>query len=136
MRLHSRGAYPPRLESPPLSDGAWELIRTCWVREASKRPRIDVVRERMAVLSQSVVSTLAPAARHLDSESHKDSAQMSSTTTGPARPGDAGRHIVLASAARDPSYEAARGLKSCAALPVRRSSSIHHLSPHVDRPPA
>ena len=50
MRFHSRGAHPPRLDSPPLSDGAWELIRSCWVREASKRPGIDVV-----------VSTLAPA---------------------------------------------------------------------------
>ena len=55
MRLHFRGAHPPRLDWPPLNDGAWELIQTCWVREASKRPGINVV-----------ISTL----RHLESESN------------------------------------------------------------------
>ena len=43
MRLHSRGAHPPRLESPPLSGRVWDLILTCWVREASKRPGMGVV---------------------------------------------------------------------------------------------
>ena len=94
MRLHSRGVHPPRLDLPPLSDGAWELIRTCWVREASKRPRIDVVRDRMAVVSQSVVSTLAPAARHLDSGSNQVIAQTPAATASPARPEPgAVRHI-------------------------------------------
>ena len=62
MRFHSRGVHPPRLDSPPLSNEAWELIQTCWVREASKRPRIEVVRERMA---QST--------RHPDSDSESGS---------------------------------------------------------------
>ena len=38
------------------------------MREASKRPGIEVVAERMEVEPQFVVSTLAQAARHLDSE--------------------------------------------------------------------
>ena len=46
MRLHSRKAQPPRLDSPPLSDEAWQLIRSCWAREASERPGIaDVTRQ-------------------------------------------------------------------------------------------
>ena len=59
MRLFSRGALPPRLDEPPLSNGAWELILSCWVREASKRPGIDVITGRMAALFQSVSSTPA-----------------------------------------------------------------------------
>ena len=69
------GLHPPRLDSPPLSDSTWELIQTCWVREASKRPGIEVV-----------VSTLAPDARYLDSESNEVSARTSATTTRPPRP--------------------------------------------------
>ena len=64
MRLHSRGTLPSRLDSPPLSDEAWNLIRSCWVREASKRPRIEAVAEKMAVLSQPFASTCASAAQH------------------------------------------------------------------------
>jgi hypothetical protein len=48
MKLHSRGAHPPRLDFPPLNDETWELIRSCWVREASKRPGIEEVTKRMA----------------------------------------------------------------------------------------
>ena len=48
MKLHSRGAHPPRLDFPPLNDETWELIRRCWVREASKRPGIEEVTKRMA----------------------------------------------------------------------------------------
>ena len=60
MALLSRGLHPPRLHEPPLSDETWELIRSCWVREASKRPRIEVVAENMVAMAQSVVSMLAP----------------------------------------------------------------------------
>ena len=66
MMFHrSQGAHPspPRPDSPPLSDEAWELIRSCWVREASERPRIEVVVEKMVAISQSVVLTLAPDTR-------------------------------------------------------------------------
>ena len=91
MRLHSRGVHPPRLDSPPLSDRAWELIRTCWVREASKRPRIEFVREWMVVVS--VVSTLGPAARHVDPESNKALARTSATTIRLAEPGAQSREM-------------------------------------------
>ena len=50
MKLHSRGVHPPRLDFPPLSDEAWELIRSCWVREAPKRPRIEVITEKMVAI--------------------------------------------------------------------------------------
>ena len=60
MRLHSRGAHPPRLDLPPLSDHAWELIQSCWAREASKRPGMDVIRAWMDVVSQSSTPALAP----------------------------------------------------------------------------
>jgi serine/threonine protein kinase len=64
MALLSRGLHPPRLHEPPLSDETWELIRSCWVRDASKRPRIEVVMENMVAVSQSVISALAPDAGH------------------------------------------------------------------------
>jgi hypothetical protein len=60
MALLARGLHPPRLNEPPLSDETWELIRSCWAREASNRPRIEVVTEHMVAVSQSVVSALAP----------------------------------------------------------------------------
>lgn len=43
--------------------------RSCWAREASKRPRIEVVTENMEAISQSVVSALAPDARAPSHES-------------------------------------------------------------------
>ena len=56
MASLSRGLHPPRLHEPPLSDETWELIRSCWVREASKRPRIEVVAENMVAMAQSVLA--------------------------------------------------------------------------------
>jgi hypothetical protein len=47
LALLSRGSHPPRQPEPPLSDGAWELIQSCWVREASKRPGIEEVTDIM-----------------------------------------------------------------------------------------
>ena len=47
MKLHSRRVHSPRLDFPPLSDEAWELVRSCWVREASKRPGIEQVTRKM-----------------------------------------------------------------------------------------
>ena len=68
MRLHSQRAHPPRLDSPPLSDEAWELIRSCWMSEASKRPRIEEVTLRMVIanLLRSRSVTLKPALRARD----------------------------------------------------------------------
>ena len=60
MALLVRGLHPPRLDEPPLSDETWGLIRSCWAREASKRPTIEDVIENMAAIARSVVSALAP----------------------------------------------------------------------------
>ncbi len=49
MRLISHGERPSRREEPPLSDSAWELIQSCWVTEAAKRPTIEDITERMSV---------------------------------------------------------------------------------------
>jgi len=46
--LVTRGVLPPRLDEPPLSDGAWDIIQRCLTREPSKRPRMkDVVESLM-----------------------------------------------------------------------------------------
>ena len=67
------------------------------MKEASKRPGIEVV-----------VLTLAPAPRHLDSQSNKVSAQTSATTTRSARPRPgAGRHIVVDGQSREMKHECA-----------------------------
>ncbi|KAF8336184.1 kinase-like domain-containing protein [Amanita rubescens] len=47
LTLISRGILPPRLDEPPLSDRAWNVIRCCWVREASERPRMKEITENM-----------------------------------------------------------------------------------------
>ena len=57
LTLLSRGSHPPRQPEPPLSDGIWELIQSCWVREASKRPGIEEVTDIM--ISQSMARKLA-----------------------------------------------------------------------------
>ena len=43
----SQGILPPRLDDPPLKDGAWELIERCWARIPSARPAIKDIAERM-----------------------------------------------------------------------------------------
>ncbi|KAF8339445.1 kinase-like domain-containing protein, partial [Amanita rubescens] len=57
MTLVTRGNHPPRLDVPPLSDGAWELIRECWVMEPPKRPRMKGVAEQMTAISQCLNGT-------------------------------------------------------------------------------
>ena len=52
MRLHSRGAQPPRLDSPHLSDDTWRLILDCWEREALIRPDIQYVRGWLDLLTK------------------------------------------------------------------------------------
>lgn len=47
MRFVSRGELPSRLDEPPLSNGAWELIQWCWARDGAKRPAMTDVLERM-----------------------------------------------------------------------------------------
>lgn len=51
LTLVSRGILPPRLDEPPLSDRAWSVIQSCWMRQASKRPRMKDV---MLSMTQSV----------------------------------------------------------------------------------
>ena len=48
--------------------------------EASKQPRIEVITEKMVVVPQSVVSTLAPVVRHLYAEPVRS--QIPSHTSG------------------------------------------------------
>ncbi|KAF8339473.1 kinase-like domain-containing protein, partial [Amanita rubescens] len=52
--LVSQGVRPPRLVEQPLSDGAWDVIQRCWVREPLKRSRMNNVVESMIAMSQSV----------------------------------------------------------------------------------
>ncbi|KAF8730341.1 hypothetical protein AX14_005640 [Amanita brunnescens Koide BX004] len=67
VKHHAQGLHPRRLQEPPLSDEAWELIRSCWTRKPSDRPGIEEVTEKMVAISQSVVSTPASSTRALES---------------------------------------------------------------------
>ena len=50
IQLVVQGERSPRLDEPPLSDCTWKLIRSCWIHEASKRPAMkDIVERMMAV---------------------------------------------------------------------------------------
>ncbi|KAF8332872.1 kinase-like domain-containing protein, partial [Amanita rubescens] len=49
-KLVTRCVLPPRLDEPPLSDGAWDIIQRCWTRETSKRPKMRDVVERLTWL--------------------------------------------------------------------------------------
>ncbi|KAF8730338.1 hypothetical protein AX14_005639 [Amanita brunnescens Koide BX004] len=71
MKYLSRGAHPPRLPEPPLNDGAWELIRSCWVREASNRPRIEEVTKRMIRASPDPSYEAKIGSEKLDEASNK-----------------------------------------------------------------
>ncbi|KAF8333298.1 WD40-repeat-containing domain protein [Amanita rubescens] len=48
-----RGILPSRLDEPPLSDGAWDVIQHCWERKPSERPNMKDAKERMMALYQS-----------------------------------------------------------------------------------
>ena len=52
-----RRTLPPRLDEPPLSDGAWDTIQRCWIRKPSERPRIKDVAQRMMALYRSAFAT-------------------------------------------------------------------------------
>ena len=71
MKYLSRGAHLPRLPEPPLNDGAWELIRSCWVREASNRPRIEEVTKRMVRASPDPSYEAKIGSEKLDETSNK-----------------------------------------------------------------
>ncbi|KAF8339435.1 kinase-like domain-containing protein [Amanita rubescens] len=51
---------PPRQDEPPLSDGAWEVIQQCWVREPWKRPRMNDVIESLIAVSHSMPLSRSP----------------------------------------------------------------------------
>ncbi|KAF8336178.1 kinase-like domain-containing protein, partial [Amanita rubescens] len=48
-----RGTLPPRLDEPLLSDGAWSVIQSCWMREASRRPRMEDIAEKIVSMTRS-----------------------------------------------------------------------------------
>ena len=50
----SRGTLPPRLNVPSLGDAAWSVIQSCWMREASRRPRMKDIAENMVSITQSM----------------------------------------------------------------------------------
>lgn len=47
MKNVSKGKRPPRMDKPPLSDKAWNLIKRCWAKEAVRRPAMEDVVEKM-----------------------------------------------------------------------------------------
>jgi hypothetical protein len=54
-----KGSRAPRLEVPPLSDEAWELIEHCWQEDKMKRPPIkDVVEKMMAWRNEPVLGSV------------------------------------------------------------------------------
>ena len=65
MWLVSRGERPRRLDEPPLSEWAWKLIQSCWIQEASKRPEMKDVVERMTAARANEARNL-----NLDSDGH------------------------------------------------------------------
>ena len=55
---------PRRPDEPPLSDGAWQVIQRCWVREPWERPRMkDVIESLNAISSSMSLSTNAQISR-------------------------------------------------------------------------
>jgi hypothetical protein len=58
LRLASLGVLPQRRDEPPLSDEAWNLIQCCWMREASKRPAMKDIPERMMTIVNTIPSLL------------------------------------------------------------------------------
>ncbi|KAF8339466.1 kinase-like domain-containing protein [Amanita rubescens] len=74
LTLVSRGVLPPRLDEQPLSDGAWNVIRRCWVREPLSRPRMNNVVESMIAMSQFVSPQI-----NADDESLREELPPSST---------------------------------------------------------
>ncbi|KAF8339478.1 kinase-like domain-containing protein, partial [Amanita rubescens] len=48
--LVSKGELPLRLDEPSLSDGAWDLIQSCWIKQAVDRPGMKEVLGRMEVI--------------------------------------------------------------------------------------
>ncbi len=45
-----RGKHPPRLDEPPLTDEAWDIIQRCWMTKPSERPRMKDVVESLTWL--------------------------------------------------------------------------------------
>jgi hypothetical protein len=54
----TRGERPPRLDNPPLSDDAWNLVNQCWAQNKRLRPGIrDVVKIMKSWKKPSVLSS-------------------------------------------------------------------------------
>jgi hypothetical protein len=64
IQLVVQGERSPRLDEPPLGDCAWNLIRSCWDREASLRPVMRDVVKRMVAAPNETRNLM------LDSDSH------------------------------------------------------------------
>lgn len=48
MWLLSNDECPDRLDTPRMSDDIWDLIKDCWLREASGRPTMQQINDRLA----------------------------------------------------------------------------------------
>ena len=57
MSLVIQDKRPSRLDDPPLSDEAWEVIQRCWEREPWKRQGMKDVIESLIAVSQSISPT-------------------------------------------------------------------------------
>jgi hypothetical protein len=55
MKSVARGERAPRLEEPPLTDGAWKLIQDCWMQEKTTRPAIEEIVERMIMQTSELI---------------------------------------------------------------------------------
>jgi hypothetical protein len=64
VQLVVQGERSPRLDEPPLSDYAWKLIQSCWDHEASERPAMKDVVDRMMAAPNETRNLI------LDSDSH------------------------------------------------------------------
>ena len=44
MRLVTAGVRPPRLDSPRMEDGTWDLILECWRAKSFERPGMEQIK--------------------------------------------------------------------------------------------
>ena len=61
MMTVTGGHRPPRLDNPPLDDGAWKLVQQCWAHDKRLRPGMRDVAETMQSWERlSVLSSPKP----------------------------------------------------------------------------
>jgi hypothetical protein len=47
--LITSGKLPPRLKKPKMQDSLWELINDCWKFQASERPAMNQIVEKVVL---------------------------------------------------------------------------------------